>query len=1005
MLDVTRLATSLAVLAATMVLVTCQNPTWILNDVSMPVPLQLSSFVTCNGSSVIVGGCLDIACRAKSQGLYLYQEVDGLIVTMPSSLATSIAGVSACVVVLNSIVCPRACSMWHGGVVTTAVLELHSSVVRIDGKEWTVNDNFISIPKPRANASCVSFGDTIYIIGGVRLPSMEAAVEIDAIVFGAEVPLFETNVSVLPTDAVTTYGDAAVINIAAVGADNEGIYVALVNSSQSDGLVPVGVYGLFPKHSYNAMELFATAMFPSSQAPTMLQLSLFNGQMFLTGGANTLFVYYQFLPNNGAVVSISQGSDSSGGSLSLADIGLHSSGLTLDLLMCGGLSSSSTLLTSCQTLQTAFSFPSPQLITVISNKSRVRYDYLQFSAMLIEVGDALEVTMSDLAVNGTQFRLSTSPTCTLPLDGSQDVSWDSGFTFLLNASSSSPATYLCFSSGQVFLIVDSESGKQFPVLLFTPSNIFQPFIIQGPSPGLPTVPSQNSIPLWLIIVSAVGFLFVIFVAGMICRTVLRSAGHYSERERVAAENIGNSNKYSIVKKLGSGGNGEVFLVKRRKDAELFAVKHVRCRGGKSRDDLFRETDMLERLKGHPNMIKIIEMSLHEQYVEDSSDRGASSNADATSGCPTGSTVAGINTQDEPEMPPLSHPLFDEGLAAELAAEKDAAVEKSRSSKSTAARRLVRYQCIVMEYCSKGDLASWVLSRRTRDGSARAAPDSRDRDDDSSVSGNSRRSGSVLSGATGTLAGGNSSSVREEVVVSIAFQVLSLLKFLHSRKPRPIIHCDLKPENILVMNKIHGHYLKQITSPQTPSADRTRRMQSGLAKEKYQDIEDPESSPLLRSQQLTQLSETFVPVVVTDFGQALEFEEERISDVKLHQVTLPFVAPECVASGMRKVTPKIDIWALGCVLYGICTKRLRNADTPVMFEEVRNPSFADDLRLDICTVHGYSPQLANLILTMLEADSELRPKAGELIENYIVTSGPLSMTCVFPPGTRSEASIM
>jgi serine/threonine protein kinase len=31
-------------------------------------------------------------------------------------------------------------------------------------------------------------------------------------------------------------------------------------------------------------------------------------------------------------------------------------------------------------------------------------------------------------------------------------------------------------------------------------------------------------------------------------------------------------------------------------------------------------------------------------------------------------------------------------------------------------------------------------------------------------------------------------------------------------------------------------------------------------------------------------------------------------------TLPYVAPECITSGLRNVSTKIDIWALGCVLY-------------------------------------------------------------------------------------------
>jgi len=64
--------------------------------------------------------------------------------------------------------------------------------------------------------------------------------------------------------------------------------------------------------------------------------------------------------------------------------------------------------------------------------------------------------------------------------------------------------------------------------------------------------------------------------------------------------------YEVIKKIGQGAYGQVWKVKNKKTNNLYAIKKIYDAFRNSTDALraYREIKYLERLKGHPNIIKI-----------------------------------------------------------------------------------------------------------------------------------------------------------------------------------------------------------------------------------------------------------------------------------------------------------------------------------------------------------------------------------------------------------------
>eukprot|EP00388_Colpodella_angusta_P040968 GDKK01051797.1.p1 GENE.GDKK01051797.1~~GDKK01051797.1.p1 ORF type:complete len:404 (-),score=23.16 GDKK01051797.1:348-1478(-) len=171
-------------------------------------------------------------------------------------------------------------------------------------------------------------------------------------------------------------------------------------------------------------------------------------------------------------------------------------------------------------------------------------------------------------------------------------------------------------------------------------------------------------------------------------------------------------------------------------------------------------------------------------------------------------------------------------------------------------------------------------------------------------------------------------LNESALLSVAMQLCAALHHLHSCRPAPIVHRDLKPENVLIRGPL-------------PS-----------------------------------VHETFIPILITDFGLAFLQEENRRSG--RGGGTRPYISPE---SWKGHTTTASDMWSLGCVLYALATERMVADSVRIMFEDAKHSRFKEDILRDLCEIHGYSLGLGQLILSLLEVDPRRRPTSGQLLQRF------------------------
>ena len=501
-------------------------------------------------------------------------------------------------------------------------------------------------------------------------------------------------------------------------------------------------------------------------------------------------------------------------------------------------------------------------------------------------------------------------------------------------------------------------------------------------------------------------------------------------------------KYKILSRLGKGSFSVVYLVERVTDRRKFALKYVLCADDADRMEAIKECDVVHKLQDHPNVIRLVDMFMSYRFDRNVNGMNSENGSEAGSGMGFGQrqkqnqrkkrggglmNKKSILYSDEylrtslvVDRGEVESVIYDathgsgsagagSGYYSSAASSAGSSINGGRGGRMDLANSGERYLSLVMEYHEKGDVGKWIrdllIAERAGAGTkptiaalngsrgGSAVDGSKGNNNDlgmpsigsrtdatfASINHNGSGTGSGAAGGnseaylmagngttsayfTGPSAPGTGGSVPQQrgngaaavaavgaahlrnsavagvgggylvnpailegSIVSIAYQVLSVLHFMHNRSP-PIIHRDLKPENILLSSVVYDNMSR----------------------------------------------EEFVPIVVTDFGLS------RVMDAAFCETgvgSLPYVAPEC---WQRHYTTKIDIWALGCILYGMCTRRVAAGNVRVMFSEVNRPDFKDSVRREVSERNGYSEHMATFILSMLEPDPQYRPTAGQLL---------------------------
>lgn len=196
---------------------------------------------------------------------------------------------------------------------------------------------------------------------------------------------------------------------------------------------------------------------------------------------------------------------------------------------------------------------------------------------------------------------------------------------------------------------------------------------------------------------------------------------------------------------------------------------------------------------------------------------------------------------------------------------------------------------------------------------------------------------------------NLGGLPEKQVVQVLWQVATAVSKLHSLSP-PIVHRDIKAENVLIAQDGSTYKLCDFGSCQEgrllPDSDRARNM--------------------------------------------IQEQIERYT-------TLAYRSPEMLDLWMEKaIDTKADVWALGCLLYKCCFLLL-----PFEDGTSRLAILNAKLEFPASQAAAYSPQLLQLIRTILQPDPDLRPDVWVVLQHLAAIKGVAAPSA--PPALKSSPS--
>jgi len=122
----------------------------------------------------------------------------------------------------------------------------------------------------------------------------------------------------------------------------------------------------------------------------------------------------------------------------------------------------------------------------------------------------------------------------------------------------------------------------------------------------------------------------------------------------------------------------------------------------------------------------------------------------------------------------------------------------------------------------------------------------------------------------------------------------------------------------------------------------------------------------------------------DFGLTTEGTSQRSYTTHYSLGTSSYRAPELVRSGTYN--NKVDIWAVGCILYEVVTlQKAFSTDNAVYEYAVQQASNGEmvklPLDLGIYQDEWFEKVIGDLIRAMLQVDSSMRPSAADLMLRF------------------------
>ena len=146
--------------------------------------------------------------------------------------------------------------------------------------------------------------------------------------------------------------------------------------------------------------------------------------------------------------------------------------------------------------------------------------------------------------------------------------------------------------------------------------------------------------------------------------------------------------------------------------------------------------------------------------------------------------------------------------------------------------------------------------------------------------------------------------------------------------------------------------------------------------------------------------------IADFGLTSEGTSKRAHTTRYAHGTSSYRSPELIEN--EKYTNKVDIWAIGCILYELIFKtKAFSEDWAVLrySESCRSTGTLLVLPFENDTIPDEARKtfLSNIILDMLDIDDTRRPGAWNLYEKFITWGAPTQLRSATPIYLAEPAS--
>ena len=262
--------------------------------------------------------------------------------------------------------------------------------------------------------------------------------------------------------------------------------------------------------------------------------------------------------------------------------------------------------------------------------------------------------------------------------------------------------------------------------------------------------------------------------------VRTASGNFDPFASLRISTNSHSSRYITVGNLITmdGEESDVtFIVQRKSDGELFAMKNIPCDGDVERLLSIREFEALNVLQCHPNVVRCIDMYMSYAFSAKRFESSQKSISQAPSVVGR-SRALSLNRGSKDLVDGIDE---DE----EEATEHSAAVDVKKAAISEG-----RFVCLVMEYHRNGNIAQYLVRLAQR----------------GSKQGKMNNNNNNASGLPKLIDGAALEKLKpppENLLLCMTYQVVTLLKFMHYESEVSLSHKGLKPENILVCGDLNA----------------------------------------------------------------------------------------------------------------------------------------------------------------------------------------------------------